>query len=418
MRSTFFRYLVFYRMASASIRVPSAFVRPWVPSTCCRGDASYSRTVAVPPLQVDKGFSLLEVAGKVVPQGRIVAAVRFVWRFVWGRMMAELAPQDKTGAYARPSYAFGGVLGSEAFPAESGRYHLYLGNPCPWCHRVALVVALRGLGTHVSCTRLLDDPTKARRGGWIFSEAAAAAAAGSQSSSPLFVDSLGPDPVFGESDLFGVYEAAQPGFKGRCTAPLLVDKVTKQIVSNESADIVRMLGQLTTFQAPSGDEIKVEAEVLRPQDLSSQVDKANAWTQELLNNGVYRCGFSTSQAAYDVAALDVLEGLRKLEELLLLGGGPYVLGDRLTEVDVRLLPTLLRFDAAYAPLFRAGGGQARVRDFPAVDAWMRHVWSLPGVKSTVDLEDAWGSYFRQLFPLNPGRLQPKMPDPARDLGLV
>lgn len=141
---------------------------------------------------------------------------------MWKRFMAELAPQDKSGTYSRPGYAFDGVIGTATFPVESGRYHLYLGNPCPWCHRVALVVALRNLGPHISSSRLVDDPTKAKRGGWCFSRDR-------------------PDPIFGASDLFDVYNKLSPNFEGRCTAPLLIDKKTGKAVSNESGDILKML---------------------------------------------------------------------------------------------------------------------------------------------------------------------------------
>ena len=115
---------------------------------------------------IDKGLDILGKAGSVVPQGALVSTAKGSWRFIWLRFMAELAPQDKSGTYARPGYAFDGVLGSREFPLESGRYHLYLGNPCPWCHRVALVRSLRGLDAHISMSRLVDDPTKAKRGGW------------------------------------------------------------------------------------------------------------------------------------------------------------------------------------------------------------------------------------------------------------
>ena len=230
-----------------------------------------------------------------------------------------------------------------------------------------------------------------------------------------------------------MYEAASPGFRGRCTAPLLVDKVTKRIVSNESRDIIKMLNALAVdLRRHSGGESPAAAAVdLRPAPLVAEIDAASAWIFEKLNNGVYRCGFATSQAAYDkrrrrqggtrngggaargdgpiVGNEETDEGALQATRFLLSGQAP-------TEADVVLLPTILRFDAAYATLFRAGGGQLRVRDFPRLDAWLKACWALEGVPETIDLEDALGSYYKQLFPLNPGGLVPSLPTP-KDLGL-
>jgi len=153
---------------------------------------------------------------------------------------------------------------------------------------------------------------------------------------------------------------------------------------------------------------------LRPEALVDEIEAASDWIYRELNNGVYRCGFSTTQAAYDLASTDVLSALNKLEAIL--AESQFIVGDKLTEADVRALPTLLRFDAAYSVLFRAGGGMKKLRDYPAVDAYVKRAWCVPGVRSTIDLEDAWSSYYRQLFPLNPGGLVPTLPA-ARDLGL-
>eukprot|EP00798_Chlamydomonas_sp_ICE-L_P000006 gene6-12814_t len=173
---------------------------------------------ANPEGKVDRGFSILELTGKLAPQGLLVTGASTGWRLAWQIMVKELAPQDKSGTYVRQSYSFTNKIGSAEFPVESGRYHLYMGNACPWCHRVMLAMVLRGLTSHISVTRLASDPSKARRGGWIFNPQS-------------------PDPLFNSQDLWQVYDTITPGWKGRCTAPLLVDKKTCKIVSNESADI-------------------------------------------------------------------------------------------------------------------------------------------------------------------------------------
>lgn len=340
------------------------------------------------PGDLDKGFNLLETASKVVPQGRIVQTAKEGWKFAWKRMMAELAPQDKTGSYRRPSYTFDGKIGEGKFPDEAGRYHLYVGNPCPWCHRARLSLALRSITSdEVGFTVLEDNPVKASRGGWIFSSAQ-------------------PDPL-GSNDLRELYDKLSPGFKGRCTAPLLVDLKARKIVSNESSDIVRMLDGATF----GSDKKRLQ---LYPADLANQIDETNEWVYELLNNGCYRCGFSTQQASYDKASADVRHGLRRCEEVLSVQD--YLCGDVFTEADLRLLPTVLRFDGAYAPLFRAGGAHLRIRDYPALLRWLQRCWSMDGVKETIDLQDATSSYYRQLFPLNPGGLLPT-PITAEDIGL-
>jgi len=245
--------------------------------------------------------------------------------------MAELAPQDKGGSYVRLSYNFDGRIGDTNFPDEAGRYHLYGGNACPWCHRAVLALNLLEVTKEeVSVTYLEDDPVRASRGGWVVS---------SSSFDPLKC-----------SDLREVYDLLSPNYKGRCTAPLLVDLKSRRIVSNESADIVR------TLNTASFGNKKTRAD-LYPEYLRNEIDQTNQWIYRLLNNGVYRCGFSTTQTSYDAAARDVREGLTRVDALL--ENQEFLCGDVFTEADLRLLPTMLRFDGAYAPLFKAGGAHTR-----------------------------------------------------------
>ena len=303
--------------------------------------------------------------------------------------MTELAPQDKTGQYQRPTYGFDNTIGSQQFPIEgNGRYHVYVGNPCPWCHRVRLVVNILGLQQQnlIGMTVLIDDPIKASRGGWVFDEA--------------------PSQASGIKDLRELYNLLSPGYQGRCTAPLLVDWKTKQIVSNESKDIVRMLPvllQAETVTPSSSPNID-----LCPGELVSQIDETNEWVYSLLNNGVYRCGFSTTQEAYDKACKDVLKGLERVEKIV--ENQNYLVSDtQVTESDIMLLPTLLRFDGVYSPLFKAGGTFIRLEvDYPATFQWLKRCWlDVAGVKESIDLTDACQSYYKQLFPLNPGGILPQ-----------
>lgn len=361
---------------------------PIVPATMRRtaptGSSSDNGLMAQ---KIDKGFNLLGIASKVVPQGRIVQTAKESWKFVWKRMMTELAPQDQTGNYQRPTYSFGNTLGSQQFPIEAGRYHVYVGNPCPWCHRVRLVVNLLGLeGVLAGTTILVDDPIKASRGGWVFAK---------------------PPPQAPQiQDLRELYDYLSPGYQGRCTAPLLVDWKTKKIVSNESSDIVRMLPLLVQAQATKDASKSSNTSLdLCPAELQSKIDETNEWVYRLLNNGVYRCGFSTSQQAYQQASKDVLEGLQRCQDTL--SQQDFLCGDQLTESEVFLLPTMLRFDGVYSPLFGAGGKHLRLEcDYPAIFAWLKRCWQTEGVADSIDLPDACASYYRQLFPLNPGGILP------------
>lgn len=341
---------------------------------------------------LDKGFNLLEVASKIVPQGRLVKPVKESWNFIWKRMMAELAPQNKLGSYERPSSVLKqGEIGSIQFPDEPGRYHLYLGNPCPWCHRVKLAVLLKKFNSkNIGITSLVDDPVKASRGGWIFSN-------------------HDKDPL-GSYDLRELYEKLSPGYKGRCTAPLLADIQARKIVSNDSSEIVRMLNKANLGKG--GDFVCID---LYPKELSSEIDRTNKWVYELLNNGVYRCGFSTKQEAYDKASADVIRGLQVANDIL--AKQDFLCGNVFTEADLRLLPTILRFDGVYSPLFRAGGVNRRIRDYPNLLAWLRRCWKIDGVEQSIELDDAVSSYYKQLFPLNPSGLLPT-PFSKEDIGLV
>ena len=271
------------------------------------GNQKRARGAAVAPLAASesesRGLGLLEWLGPVVPQGVLVTGVKAGWRAAWQAMVTELAPQSRDGDYERPRYTFDGVLsddpGSE-FPAVSGRYVVYVGNACPWCHRVTLTIALRGLESQVEVVKMIDDAERASRGGWVF-------------------ESNAPDPVFNAADLREAYDAACPPlqapYRGRCTAPFLVDRARRRAVNNESADICRMLNDVA--MQPGGgrgkgdgaDEGATGAVELRPGELIQEIDALNERTYKGLNNGVYRCGFATSQTAYERAAREV--GLSK-----------------------------------------------------------------------------------------------------------
>ncbi|GAX78570.1 hypothetical protein CEUSTIGMA_g6010.t1 [Chlamydomonas eustigma] len=340
---------------------------------------------------VSKGLGILEWSGKVVPQGLLVSGVKEGWRQAWKLMVQELAPQDTSGSYIRQSYSF--TAKSSEIKNEAGRYHLYLGNACPWCHRVLLAYVLRGFNQGVvSFTQLGSDPTKARRGGWIFTQ-------------------QDPDPVWGAQDLWEVYDLAFPGWQGRCTAPLLVDKTEGRIISNESKDIV---GFLDGFKLHGLNQI-----TFRPQELSAEIDSLCEKIYKNVNNGVYRSGFATSQAAYDSAQVSLYNTLDELEARL--SQNRFLLGDRFTQADLWLFPTICRFDTIYSGIFRCSQKLIRT-DYPNLNAWMKDVWQFKGpenclqVSDTIDIEAACASYYTSLFPLNPSGIVPSGPR-VKGLGL-
>ena len=252
------------------------------------------------------------------------------------------------------------------------------------------MVALKNLDSIIRVVQLEDDPERASRGGWVFQTR---------------------DPYFGCSDLRQVYDACVPGgYQGRCTAPLLCDVKTRQIVSNESSDILAMLHDINIQGVTSDID-------LRPASILHDLEDFNSTLFDTVNNGVYKCGFSTEQAAYDAAYTSLYDTLTELDARL--GNQKFLLGDRFTEADLRLFPTAARFDAVYATLFRC---TRRWADFPHLQKWFVRCakMPLPGdhgiLLSTVDIDDCRRSYFQQLFPLNPSGIVPCGPT-LKDLGL-
>lgn len=256
----------------------------------------------------------------------------------------------------------------------------------PWCHRVTLAHAILGLSSKVTVSQLDDNPLIATKGGWVFDN--------------------NRDPVFGARDLKEIYDTCYPGYSGKVTAPLLVDKRSRKIVSNESKDIVRMLGSWITSN--EADSLIKPIKNIRPIELSNAIDAKNDWLYQNFNNAVYRAGFATEQAPYDEAVSAVSKALASID--LTLSNSKYLNGDTVTESDIFLLPTVIRFDAIYAVLFKCTG--KRIADYEHIQRWVREMYTLPGVAATFDLKDASRSYYQQMFPLNPSRIVPQVIIPS------
>jgi glutathionyl-hydroquinone reductase len=267
---------------------------------------------------------------------------------------------------------------SSGFPAEAGRYHLYVCLCCPWSHRVVIGRVLKGLERAISISYV--DPFRDARG-WAFT--------GGE-----FVD-----PHNGFAFLREAYMATDANFDEHVTVPVLWDKETGQIVNNESSDILRMFG--TAFDAIAEREID-----LYPQPLQSEIDAVNDLVYENVNDGVYKAGFSTSQAAYEKAAENVFAVLDRLEERL--GATRYLVGDEATEADWRLFPTLVRFDAVYYSHFKCN--RRRVIDYPNLWAYTRDLYQQPRIAETVAMDQIKRHYYTTHDMINPTRIIPIGPE--------
>ncbi len=264
--------------------------------------------------------------------------------------------------------------------AEPGRYHLYVAASCPWCHRTMIVRELMGLGEVVGISYL--DPIRDARG-WAFTGG-------------RFVDE-----AEGMKFLAEAYLRTEGGFDGRVTAPVLWDREAGRIVNNESSEIIRMFE--TGAFGGAGPE-------LYPRELAAEIDAVNERVYETVNDGVYRCGFAGTQAAYESAFGPLFESLDWLEGLL--GERRYLLGDRLTEADLRLFPTLVRFDAVYHGHFKCN--LRRLVDYPNLWGYTRQLYQLPGVAQTVALDEIKRHYYMTHVSINPSRIVPL--GPAIDFG--
>ena len=282
----------------------------------------------------------------------------------------------RNGEFDRKPTSFRRRIAADGeFAAESGRYHLYVSLACPWASRTLVVRKLKQLEEVISVTNVHPDMLE---NGWTFGGK--------------------PEPVNGFSFLYQAYQAADPLYSGRVTVPVLWDKRTRTIVNNESAEIIRMLNR--EFDAWGDASVD-----LFPRALAQEIDALNAKVYETVNNGVYRAGFATSQAAYDSAVLALFATLEELEQRL--ADRRYLFGLRLTEADVRLFTTGVRFDLVYYSHFKCNVKQWR--DFPNLFGWLKDVYQLPGVDQTVDLGEIKRHYYRSMRWVNPSGIVPAGP---------
>lgn len=300
----------------------------------------------------------------------------------WSHQIAD------DGSFVRATTHFRDRISREPgarHPPQPGRYHLYVSLACPWAHRTLIVRALKGLEDIVSVDVVHPHLTAT---GWSFDTD--------------FPGTTG-DRVGGHRLLQHVYRAAHPEYQGTITVPVLWDKQERTVVNNESAEILRMLN--SEFDAYS----RTPDLDLYPPNLREAIDATNEWIYPSINNGVYRCGFARSQAAYDRAVSELFRGLDRVEAIL--ATSDFLCGARLTEADVRLFTTLIRFDAVYHTHFKCNHRQ--IAQYPAIHRYLARLYHMPGVPQTVDLEHIRFHYYHSHRHINPTGIVPRGPDVLR-----
>lgn len=353
------------------------------PHLRCRTTMSLDETSRAPNLNLIKSVTKL-LWGQSLPPQILISTVRSTWSTAWQLMMSQMAPSDPSGRYTRPASQFRVTPDSNDLSRQN--LHLYVGLPCPWAHRTLIVRALKGLQDAVP----VSIASPGIDGSWEFRD------------SPVpeeykLIPSL--DKANGCKTLKEVYNLRRGGYNGRSTVPMLWDAKRKDVICNESYDIIELFN--------SGlNEIALNPEL----DLSPPLyrKRINEWNQIIypkVNNGVYRCGFAQSQEAYDGAVNELFSTLDTLDDHL--GRSRYLCGHDLTLADVCLFTTLIRFDIVYNVLFKCT--KKKLIEYPNLHGYMRDIYQIPEVARTCNFLAIMDGYYKILFPLNPGSIRPVIP---------
>lgn len=306
-----------------------------------------------------------------------------VWKDQWYDTSATGGKFERSAAKFRnwvTSDGSAGPSGDSGFKAESGRYHLYVSYACPWAHRALIFRALKGLEDHISISAVHPEMLGE---GWTFDTG--------------FPGATG-DALYDLPYARDIYTRADRKFSGRVTVPILWDKINETIVSNESSEIIRMLN--SAFDGITGNTAD-----FWPEHLRSQIETVNDRVYDTVNNGVYKCGFATTQDAYDDAVHPLFESLDWIEDIL--ATQKYLAGDTLTEADWRLFTTLVRFDNVYHLHFKCN--RRRIVDYPHLWAYTRELYQTPGVADTVKMDHIVRHYHYSHDTINPNRIIPINP---------
>ncbi len=313
--------------------------------------------------------------------------VEGVWKDVW------YDTKETKGHFKRSASQFrnwitadgeAGPSGKGGFKAEKDRYHLYVSLACPWAHRTLIFRKLKKLEDYISVS-VVD--ALMLENGWEFKAEDARTPGATE------------DHLFGASALWQVYIKADPSYSGRVTVPVLWDKQQNTIVSNESAEIIRMFN--SAFDSLTGS-----TNDFYPREFRDEIDEVNALVYDTVNNGVYKAGFATTQEAYEESAVKVFETLELLEKRL--EDKRFLLGSRQTEADWRLFTTLVRFDPVYVGHFKCN--IRRIADYPNLTGYLRDLYQTAGVPETVDMRHIKDHYYRSHKTINPTGIVPVGPE--------
>ncbi|HHF3103035.1 glutathione S-transferase family protein [Vibrio alginolyticus] len=298
--------------------------------------------------------------------------VEGVWQDVW------YDTKSNGGKFVREDAGFRNWVKNDPdaeFTPESGRYHLYVSLACPWAHRTLIFRKLKGLEPHIDVTVVCPDMLSQ---GW----------------------QMGlPEPLFGHMRMYQIYTQAKPDYTGRVTVPVLWDKKTNTIVSNESSEIIRMFN--SEFNALTGNH-----DDYYPDHLKHVIDEWNDFVYPNVNNGVYRCGFATTQEAYEEAFDSLFNALDKIDAHL--ATHRYLAGNTITEADWRLFTTLIRFDAVYVGHFKCN--KQRIADYENIQGYLKELYQVEGVEETTDFYHIKRHYYFSHTGINPTQVVPKGPD--------
>jgi putative glutathione S-transferase len=291
--------------------------------------------------------------------------------------------KNSEGKFVRQDSKFRDTIEASAdakFPAESGRYHLYVSLACPWAHRTLIFRSLKGLEQHISVSVVSPDMLE---NGWEFGQ----------------YDAATEDHLFDFEYMHQVYTKVKPDITTRVTVPVLFDKQTQQIVNNESADIIRILN--SAFNELTGNYVDYY-----PSELHEQIDLINSYVYDNINNGVYKSGFATTQAAYEEAVVALFSALDKVESIL--SKQRYLVSNEITEADWRLFTTLIRFDPVYVGHFKCNLKQ--IADYPNMFNYMKELYQIEGVAQTTNFDHIKRHYYFSHTMINPTQVVPKGPD--------
>ena len=296
---------------------------------------------------------------------------------VEGKWVDQWYDTQKTGGrFVRQDSAFRDTIGSAKFPAEAGRYHLYISHACPWAHRTAIFRELKGLQDLISISVV---EAFMGENGWVL---------GANS-----------DPVNGKGYLHQVYTLADPQYTGRVTVPVIWDRQQRTIVSNESAEIIRMFNS-------AFDHLTGNTRDFYPQALRAEIDKINDFVYGTINNGVYKAGFATAQNVYEEEVTKLFQALDTVETRL--STQRYLVGNTLTEADIRLFTTLVRFDPVYVGHFKCN--IRRLADYPNLFGFVRDIYQTETIRNTVHMDHIKEHYYISHTTINPTQVVPLGPE--------